>query len=120
MPSSRWDKAIGAVQSSTLEPQSSRYRAFEIHGANGHAVVRPIEQPALVIELEKAAGPYQAGVQKIEFPQYKRFVDDLTELAAAVRGEGNLRTTYDEDLLVQEALLRCSGMYSQEAHEQPA
>jgi predicted dehydrogenase len=107
-----WDKAIGAVQSSTLEPQSSRYRAFEVHGANGHAVVRPIEQPSLVIELEKPAGPYQAGPQKIELPSYKRFVDDLTELAAAVRGERKLWTTYDEDLMVQEALLRCSGMYS--------
>ena len=106
-----WDKAIGTVQSSTLEPASSRYRDFEMHGTNGHAVIRPVEQPSLTIELEKAAGPYKAGAQKLDFPPYKRYVDDMIELAAAVRGERKLRTTYDEDLLVQEALLRCSGMY---------
>lgn len=107
-----WEKAIGTVQSSTLEPASSRYRSFEVHGTNGHAVVRPIEQPSLTIELEKAVGPYKAGLQKIEFPPYKRYVDDMIDLAAAVRGERKLRTSYDEDLLVQEVLLRCSGMYS--------
>jgi len=28
-----------------------------------------------------------------------------------VRGERKLRITYDEDLMVHEALLRCSGMF---------
>jgi hypothetical protein len=36
----------------------------------------------------------------------------MIELAEAVRGETRLRVTYDEDLMVQEALLRVSGMYS--------
>ena len=105
-----WDKAIGTVQSSTLEPDSSRNRYFEIHGTNGYAVVRPIEQPLLSIELEKAAGPYKAGARKLEYPPYKRYVEDMSELAAAVRGDRKLRTSFDEDLMVQEALLRCSGM----------
>jgi len=45
-------------------------------------------------------------------PTYNRYVADLIELAAAVRGESKLRVTYDEDLMVHEALLRASGMYS--------
>jgi len=36
----------------------------------------------------------------------------MKDLVTAVRGEGKLRTTYDEDLMVQDALLRCSGMDS--------
>ena len=41
---------------------------------------------------------------------YKRYVDDFIELAAAIRGEAKLRVTYEENLLVQEILLRASGM----------
>ena len=105
-----WDRAIGIVQGSTMQPGSSRYRAFEIHGTNGCAIVNPIEPPGLTVYLQKPAGPYNAGVQKVEVPPYRRYVDDLTELAAAVRGESRLRTTFDEDLMVHEALLRCSSM----------
>lgn len=105
-----WEKAIGIVQGAALQPGSSRYRALEIHGTNGGAIVNPIEPPALTIDLQKAAGPYSVGIQKVEVPKYRRFVDDFAELAAAVRGESKLRTTYDEDLMVHETLLRCSGM----------
>ena len=108
----QWEKALGIVHGSNLQPGSSRYRAFEIHGTNGAALVQPIEPPGLTIDLEKAAGPYTRGVQKIPMPSYSRYVADMQELAAALRGETKLRTTYDEDLMVQEALLRASGMYS--------
>ncbi len=105
-----WEKAIGTIQGATLQPGSSRYRALEIHGANGCAIVNPIEQPELTIDLDKAAGPYARGVQKVPFPEYRRYVDDLVDLAAAVRGETKLPVTFEEDLLVEEALLRASGM----------
>ena len=65
----------------------------------------------LTIDLDKPAGPYTKGVQKVSVPPYERYADDMVELAAAVRGEKKLRVTYDEDLTVQEALLRASGMY---------
>ena len=106
-----WDRAIGILQGATLQPNSSRYRILEIHGTNGCAIVNPIEPPGLVMDLAKAAGPYSAGVQKIEMPRYRRYVDDFIELAAAVRGETKLRVGPDEDLMVHEALLRASGMY---------
>lgn len=107
----QWDKALGIVHGSNLQPGSSRYRAFEVHGTNGAAIVNPVEPPVLTIDLDKPAGPYSKGVQKIPIPPYERYVDDMVELAAAVRGEKKLRVTYDEDLMVQEALLRASGMY---------
>jgi len=107
----QWDKAMGIVHGSNLQPNSSRYRAFEIHGTNGSAVVQPMEPPALTVDLEKPAGPYNKGIQKVSMGSYERYVDDMTELAAAVRGDTKLRVTYDEDLVVHEALLRASGMF---------
>jgi len=105
-----WDKATGMLQSANMEPNSGRYRVFEILGTNGRAVLNPIEPPSLTIDLDKAAGPYAKGTQKLTFPPYKRYVDDFNELAAVIRGEAKLRTTLDQELIVQEALLRCSGM----------
>lgn len=107
----QWENALGIVHGSNLQPGSSRYRAFEVHGTNGAAIVHPIEPPALTIDLEKPAGPYAKGAQKVPVSAYQRYVDDMVELAAAVRGETKLRTSFDEDLIVHEALLRASGMY---------
>jgi hypothetical protein len=59
--------------------------------------------------LNAASGPYQAGAQTLSY-SYTRYVDDFVELAAAVRGERKLPITPEEDLLVQETLLRASGM----------
>jgi len=106
-----WNNAIGIVHGATMQPGSARYRAFEIQGTNGCAIVNPIEPPALTMDLQKAAGPYAAGVQKVEVPAYRRYVDDLRELAAAVRGETKLRVTAEEDLMVHETLLRCCAIY---------
>jgi predicted dehydrogenase len=106
-----WDHAIGIVHSSDVQPDSNRYRAFEIFGTNGCAIVNPIEPPALMIDLAEAAGPYGKGIQTLPMPSYRRFVDDFADLAAAVRGERPLKTTPDQDLLVEQMLLRCSGMY---------
>src|SRR5262249_50901399 len=55
-----WEKAIGVVQTSTLESDAFRRRSFEIHGSNGSVIVNPIEPPALQFDLAKPAGPYPA------------------------------------------------------------
>ncbi len=105
-----FDNAMAILHGSNMQPNSGRYRAFEVHGSNGVVLVNPIEPPAVTVDLAKAAGPYKAGLQQIPMPPYKRYFDDFIELAAAIRGEGKLRVSYDEDLLVQEILLRASGM----------
>jgi len=113
-----WGRAIGTVTTASMHHQQPGgrgntatlpYRALEIYGTQGAAVVRPIEPPSLHIDLTFAAGPYQAGPQTQSF-SYSRYVDDFVELAAAVRGERKLRVTPEEDLLVEESLLRASGM----------
>jgi predicted dehydrogenase len=108
-----WDKAVGTVHSSTLQPDSNRYRAFEVYGTNGCAIVNPIEPPVLTIDLAKSAGPYQKGQQTVPLASYRRFVDDFVDLAGAVRGEHALKTSIEQDVLVEETLLRCCGMMAE-------
>ncbi len=114
-----WDRAIGTVTTASMHFQDPQrrgnagalpYRALELYGTQGAAVVRPIEAPAtLLIDLSAAAGPYRAGPQTRTFA-YTRYAGDFAELAAAVRGERRLSVTPEEDLLVEETLLRASGM----------
>jgi predicted dehydrogenase len=114
-----WDRAIGTVTTASMHFRhhqrggmagAMQYRALEFYGTQGAAVVQPIEgPPTLRIDLSSAAGPYQAGPQTQSF-SYTRYVDDFVELAAAVRGERKLRITPEQDLLVEETLLRASGM----------
>jgi predicted dehydrogenase len=114
-----WERAIGTVTTASMhfpDPQhrgnagALPYRALELYGTRGAAIVRPIEGPAtLSVDLSAAAGPYQAGPQTKTFA-YTRYTGDFAELAAAVRGEGRLSVTPEEDLLVEETLLRASAM----------
>jgi len=103
-------RALGLIMSSVLQPDGGQHRAFEVFGSNGNAVVRPIEPPLLQIDLAKPAGPYRAKTQTIELPPFRRYVGDFAELAAAVRAKRPLAITPEEDLLVQETLLRASEM----------
>ena len=93
-----------------MQPGSGGHRMFEVQGTNGTATVAPIEPPAVTIDLANAAGPYKKGKQQLPMPEYKRYVDDLAELAAAIRGQKKLSASLDDEMLVQETLLRASGM----------
>jgi len=103
-------RALGVIVSSMLQPGGSQHRAFEVCGSNGNAVVRPIEPPALQIDLAQPAGPYQAKTQTVELPLYRRYMGDFAALAQAIRTGRALAVTPEEDLQVQEALLRASEM----------
>jgi predicted dehydrogenase len=105
-----YPRALGLIMSSVLQPGASQHRAFEIFGSNGNAVVRPIEPPVLEIDLAKPAGPYEARTQTVKLPPFRRYMGDFAELAEAVRAKRPLAVTPEEDLLVQETLLRASEM----------
>jgi predicted dehydrogenase len=105
-----YPKTMAIIHGATMQPGSGGHRMFEVQGTNGTATVRPIEPPGVTIELANAAGPYKKGKQQLPMPEYKRYADDLVELAAAVRGQKKLSVSLDDELLVQETLLRASGM----------
>jgi len=104
-------RAVGIISSATMQPTAGAHRTFEIQGTNGIAVVKPLEQPVLTIDLAKDAGPYKKGSQVINFPPYRRYVPEFAELAACVRAGKPLAVTPEEDALVHEALLKASGMH---------
>ncbi len=105
-----YPSALAIVQSSTLQPGAGAHRVFEVQGTNGTAVIRPLEQPVFEIDLAKAAGPYKAGRQRIEFPRYERYVDDYVELAAVLRGQRSLIVPLEHEIAVNDVLLRASEM----------
>ncbi len=105
-----YDYALALIMNSALQKASLPQRSFEVLGSKGSAVLRPIEPPALQIDLVESAGPYRKGVQTVSLPGYKRFEADFAELAAAVRGERTLNVTLAEEIAVQETLLRASAM----------
>jgi predicted dehydrogenase len=98
-----WPRALGVISSAGLQPGAGPHRTFEILGTKGAAVVRPIEPPTLLLDLpgNRSTPP---------MPEYKRYVEDFRDLAAAIRERRKLRWTPAEDLLVQESLLRACGM----------
>lgn len=105
-----WDHAMAAIHASTLQPDSSRRRALEVFGKNGYLSIQPVEPPGMTLELAAASGPYPAGSQRLSLPHYERYVDDFALLAAAVRGEAKLPVSPEEEVLIQEVILKCSGM----------
>lgn len=106
-----WPGAMGTVTSSVLQPGSGAHRTFEVWGANGNAVLKPIEgPPQLVVDLQTAAGPYRKGVQQVALEKYERYVGGFAELAAAVRSGSPLPVSLDQELDVQQTLLLASEM----------
>jgi predicted dehydrogenase len=103
-------RALGILTSAVYPPGSSVQRSFEVHGTDGVALVKPLEPPQLQVELAKAAGPYAAGAQTVKLPPYQRYMPELAEFAAAIRAGAALAVTPEEDLLVQESLMRACGM----------
>jgi len=105
-----FQRAMGVVVGSALSAVGSRHRSFEVHGTNGVASLRPIEPPTLDFNMHKAAGPYAAGRHEVKLPKYQRYVNDMKELAAAVRGDRPIGVNFREDLIVQEAVIAASAM----------
>lgn len=101
-----YPRALAIVSSATLQPGAGVHRFFEIQGSNGTALVKPIEPPKLQIDLAQAAGPYAKGIQNVPMPEYRRYVPEFAELARCVRLAQPLAVTPEEDLLVQETLIR--------------
>ena len=105
-----YPRALAIITSSTLQPNAGPQRFFEVLGTNGTAKVQPIEQPSLTIELAKAAGPYAAGKQEVKLPAYRRYEDEFVALGTAIREGTVLVFSTEEELNVQETLMRACEM----------
>ena len=93
-------------------PESRSIEVFGTGGAcviphlgSGHLANRPVQR----LEVASAGA---TSWQTLEFPESPLQIADLREFAAVVRGEKSPEFTLEHDLIVQEMLLRASGMNS--------
>jgi predicted dehydrogenase len=106
-----WQGALGVLTATALQADARIHRFMEVQGTNGTAVLRPIEDPVLAIDLVKAAGPYSKGAQRVELPAYRRYEGDFEELAECILKNKPLSTvTPEQELAVHETLLRAAQM----------
>jgi predicted dehydrogenase len=106
-----YPKALGIINSSVLQPDATPHRSFEIYGSRGSAILRPIEGPPnLEIHLTADAGPYKKGRNTVPLPAYRRYENDLADLANCVRSSKPLPIAVEQELAVQDALLAASEM----------
>lgn len=103
-------RSLGIITCTSLQPNAGGHRTFEVLGTNGTVRVQPLEPPALTIDLANPAGPYASGKQQIKLPPYQRYVDEFTALAAAIREEKPLPVSFEQELIVQDTLMRACDM----------
>lgn len=104
-----FDRALAVITNTAMQASGNPARAFEALGTNGSAMLQPIEPPGLKLDLIQATGPYLKGLQTVSLT-YTRYEADFVELAAAVRGERALAVSLDDELFIQETLLKASAM----------
>lgn len=105
-----YDHANAVIINTALQSGDTPQRSFEVLGTNGTAILQPIEDPMLTLDLAKPAGPYRKGKQNVLLPDYRRYEADFIELAAAIRGERELTVSLDEELMIHETLMRVIGV----------
>ena len=106
----QFTNALGVISNYTHQPNASRHRCFEVRGTNGTMLLKPIEPPALQVDLTKPAGPYPAGSQSVPLAPYSRYVAEIDAFAAALQKTSPLKVSLEDELLVHEWLLRSCGM----------
>ncbi len=100
------------VECSALEVNAFPRRSFQVMGSHGTFVLQPLEPPVVRLALREPRGEFQAGWQDVEVPNHPRYVRDLEEFAACIRGEREFPYTAEHDYTVQETVLRACGVLS--------
>jgi len=105
-----YPRATATVRASAIEIEGGNRRHLVVCGTEGTFHIQPLDNPAAVVSLSQARGPYKKGTQDVKFPKYNRYVDDAADMAKVIRGEAAFAFTPEHDLAVQEALLTACEM----------
>lgn len=106
-----YPKATATIRSSVSEVDGGRRRQFVVSGTKGTIVIQPLEPHQLTLTLESDTDRYKRGTHKIELPPSTgRYDNDFLEFAQAIQGQKPASFSTQHDLVVQEAILRASGM----------
>ncbi len=79
--------ATATIRSTAVEVEGFERRHLLVCGTKGTLQIQPLDEPVAQLELSEPRGEYQPGYQTIKLARYQRYVDDLADLAAIVRGE---------------------------------
>lgn len=109
-----YERAMAWVDIAAMEPQPMA-RRFEVYGEAGTAIlIEPFEPGhAIRLCLSTAAGGYDKGEQLVSFAGIGRqglYDLELTSFLRVVKGEQEPDRPLDHELLVQETLLRGTGL----------
>jgi len=105
-----YPRALAVIRCNHTDPFGGPRRMFAVTGDQGTAVIRPLEPPALTLDLSRPAGPWPAGRHEVELPAARgRYHGEFEELAAALTTPRPLRWDSAHDLATHEAVLRASG-----------
>ena len=106
-----YPRATATVRSSLVEVDGGRRRQLVVCGTAGTIAIEPLEPPQLSLTLDRPRGKFLQGAQIVELPVSSgRYDGDLTNLAAAIRGETIYEYSREHDLIVQSCILQASKM----------
>ena len=107
-----YPNAVAEISLAGFDPLGNQHRYVEILGTNGAAKAQPFAPVRLTVELKKAAGPYQAGLQTLEPPSPPglAYTPDFAEMARVIRHGAKPTYSSDHDLMTQAVLLEACGM----------
>jgi predicted dehydrogenase len=105
-----YPRATASVKSAAIEVDGGNRRHFVVCGTRGTFHIQPLDNPSVRLTLDEARGEYRKGTQEIALPKFTRYVADAADMAAILRGEKACDFSYEHDLIVQETVLRASGV----------
>ena len=105
-----YPRATATIRSSALEVEGFDRRHLTVCGTEGTVHIQPLDAPKVKLALAEPRGAYRKGYQEIEVGPYVRYVDDVADLAAIIRGEKLADFDTAHDLAAQETLLRACEM----------
>lgn len=105
-----YPKTLVTIKASAVEVDGGDRRHMVVCGTEGTFHIQPLDNPSAKITLSTARGEFKKGTQEIKFEKYQRYVGDAGDMAKIIRGEKKADFSPEHDLLVQETLLKASGM----------
>ncbi len=103
-------RAAALLHTAALEAHASERRCWEVCGTEGTVIIQPLEPPAVRLCLKSPRGGFGAGWQAVAVPHIPRYVRDMADLAACLRGEREPSYGPEHDLATQRAVLLASSL----------
>jgi predicted dehydrogenase len=106
-----YTRALAMLESAAMETSPFDARRLEVYGTRGSAILEPFEpDPVLRLCLDADRDGFAKGWQVVPVESRPRYAASLAAIVADIRGEKAPDRSLDHELLVQETVLRASGV----------